>query len=113
MPLEILKYRQFSEEALGFDIVREGEYRTIESVKLRGENELKVIGCRKDNKLSYVYTILPLGVVSGKSKVAAYFKEETENRPLVIKPGEEVEIFVNERIGERKTTLMRYKLSHR
>lgn len=113
MPLEVLKYKKFSEEALGFDVINEGSYRTLEDVRLSGENELLIISCRKDNKLSYVYRIVPLTVMAGEKKTAAYFKNETKNRPLVIKPGEETEIFVREKTGPKQTTVMRYKLSHK
>lgn len=117
MTLEVFKYIDGQDQCIEYDAVEPGKYKTIVNINSLGEEEIIVLNCRPDNKLSYVYTIHPKTIVHREGKPdQVYFDKNTdvENRALKIKPGEKVPpIKVRERLGRNSFVMMKYELDHR
>lgn len=115
MPLEMYRYIIGRDEASFYEVVEPGDYRTIINVKTKTKEEIIVVKCKEDDKLSYVYTIHPEIILEeGHPPIAAYDKSYTQNRSLVIRKGAEEIIQVSEKVaGRRKPLSVRYRLSHR
>lgn len=108
-------YRYEGKKCTDYDQIEPGDYKTLINVNSDGDEELIVIHCRPDNKCSIAYTIHPRIILfEADPPSALYYKDETENRALLIKPGSEVDIGVRERAsGSKRLVSARYRLSHR
>lgn len=113
MTTEIYKY--LKNRCVGYDQIEPGDYKTLINVNPDGDEEIILVHCRPDNKCSIAYTIHPRIIFfEANPPNALYYKDETENRALVIRPGAEIDIRVRERIPRSKRLVSaRYRLSHR
>lgn len=114
MTLEIYKYIQDRDACVGYQEVIPGDYVTLINRQLNREDEVIVANCRPDNKLSYIFTIHPQLFLMGLNPPQAlYDDEDTENRVLLVRLGEEQIVSVRERVVGDEFIMARYRFSHR
>ena len=115
MTLEAYRYLEGADKCTDYFEIEPGDYRTLVNVNPQDKEEVIVLHCREDNKLSVVYTIHPLAILyEGYPPMVLFDKNDTENRALLIKPGAEEIIRVRERVqGGSGFDTARYRLAHR
>lgn len=113
MTTEVYKY--IGRDRVAHESIDPGKYRTIVNVNSKGEEEVIVVQCSKDDKLTSIHTIHPLQMIDFVTeKVAVYDRGMSENLPLIVRRGERETIYTSEKIAGIPVLLtVRYRIAHK
>lgn len=99
MTLEVEMYVGKRKKPVKFPSLNPEQSIHVLSVDSQGRDVIWVVKCRKDDTMSTIHKIYPITIWPSalNPHVAEYDKSESENRAIVIRKGQEQDLYVRQR----------------